>query len=274
MRPRFVALLEPWLGSLAPLVVPTYAVMLAIGALLGAAIVVERARRAGVAPRDALGVLVVAYAGGLAGASCVPAGQAALSWLGGGPLAAPTGLAAYGGLVGGTGAAIVALRRRGLEVAPFLDAAAPGVALGIFFARIGCFLAGCDYGTPTASALATTFPPGSPAFRDEVAAGMLEASAPASLGVHPTELYEAAAALVFFFVLSSPLLPRARPGVRFAMLALAYAMVRSAIEQLRGDVSRGHLGALSTAQVFAVVTALAAIAFMLATAAPRARRPA
>jgi prolipoprotein diacylglyceryltransferase len=254
VRPRFIALLEPWLGSLAALVVPTYGVMLAIGALLCAAVIVERTRREGFARSNTLAVLAVAYAAGLAGASFVPFTQAAIAWLGGGRFAAPTGIAAYGGLVGGSLGALVALRRRGLDVVRFLDAASPAVGLGIFFARIGCFLAGCDYGKTTSSVFATTFPAGSPAFRDQVAAGLLDDDAVSSLPLHPTELYEAGAGLLLYFVL------RARP--RFALLVVGYALLRSAIEMFRGDVSRGAIGPLSTAQVFAIVT-VAALGFWM-----------
>jgi prolipoprotein diacylglyceryltransferase len=205
-------------------------------------------------------VLVSAYVFGLLGASAVPAWQAVASWLEGGALAAPTGLAAYGGLCGGTLGAVMALRRRGLDVRTFLDAAAPAVALGIFFARIGCFMAGCDYGRVTGSALGTSFPVGSPAFRDQVAAGLLDPDAAASLPVHPTELYEAGVGLALFLGLG-----RFVKTERFAVLVVAYAVARAAIETLRGDASRGHLGPLSTAQMFAIATAAVAIGAVVVT---------
>lgn len=264
MRPRLVALLEPYLGSVAALVVPGYAFMLGLGALLGAMLTLDRARRAGFSREATLAVLARTYVAGLAGACAVPLGQGALAWLGGGGFAPPTGMAAYGGLVGGTVGAILALRARKMAVAPFLDAGAPAVGLGYFFARIGCFLAGCDYGAPTASALGATFPAGSYAFRDHVARGLVDARAAESLPVHPTQLYSSLAGLALYVVVSR--LPVTRPGFRFASMVLGYATVRAAIEALRGDATRGHLGPLSTSQVFAIATAALAAAFVLKSA--------
>ena len=126
--------------------VPGYAAMLAVGSLLAAVIVVDEARRRGYAQRDTLLVLMLAYLGGLAGAWAVPLGQGLAALARTGRFHVPTGMAAYGGLIGGTVAAIVTLRRLGRRVRPFLDAAAPAVGAGYFFARVGCFLAGCDYG--------------------------------------------------------------------------------------------------------------------------------
>ena len=52
------------------------------------------------------------------------------------------------------------------------------LGLGYFFARLGCFSAGCDYGKVTTSRFAVTFPAGSYAFRDHVASGALSPDAP------------------------------------------------------------------------------------------------
>ena len=82
----------------------------------------------------------------------------------------PTGMAAYGGLIGGTVAAALTLRRLGRPVLPFFDAAAPAVGVGYFSARLGCFLAGCDYGSVTHAAWAVRFPRGSYAWRDHLRA--------------------------------------------------------------------------------------------------------
>lgn len=266
MRPRLVALLEPLLGGLAALIVPGYAFMLGLGALIGAALVVDRARRAGFARADSLAVLSRAYVAGLAGAGAVPLGQAALAWIEGGRFAAPTGIAAYGGLVGGAAGALVALRARRMDAARFFDAGAPAIGLGYAFARVGCFLAGCDYGAPTLGPLGTTFPPGSYAFRDQVARGLLDPAAPASLPVHPTQLYASLSGLALFALASA--IPARRPGARFAWVVVAYAALRAGLETLRGDASRGHLGPLSTAQIFALATGGAALVFLARRAPP------
>lgn len=261
MRPRLVDLLARFVGSsIADAIVPTYAVMLAIGTIIGALFAVAGARRQGYSRAASISVLMAAYVAGLAGACAVPAAQAIASFGQGGRLAAPTGFAAYGGLVGGTLGGLLWIRLAHREIDPwrFLDVVAPSLAIGIFFARVGCFLAGCDYGTPTRSIVGTAFPAGSHAFRDHVARGWIDASASASLPVHPTELYEAGVGLLLFFALRASKLERR--GARFVALVVGYALARSAIEFVRGDASRGHVGALSTSQAFAIATSLCAIA--------------
>ena len=258
MRPRLVVLLEPWLGSLAALVVPSYAVMLVLGSLLAAIVIVDEARRVGFSRRDSLAVLSVAYACGLLGACAVPVVQGVFVWSERGHFVAPTGMAAYGGLIGGVAGGSVVLSRMRRSIWTFLDASAPAVGLGYFFARLGCFSAGCDYGQITTSRLAVTFPAGSYAFRDHVASGALSPDAAASLPVHPTQLYAALSGVVLYFALGA--MPRVGDGRRFVVLVIGYGVARSVIELFRGDASRGHIGALSTSQMLAVVTVLVTLA--------------
>ncbi len=263
MRPRFIEMLSRFVGpSLAEVLVPGYAFMLALGAIVGALLAVDAARREGYARSRALSVLMAAYASGLVGACAVPFGQAVIAWLEGGRLAAPTGFAAYGGLTFGALGGLLWIRRDKreprIDAWRFLDVVSPSLALGIFFARIGCFLAGCDYGTPTRSVFGATFPPMSHAFRDHVARGFIDANAASSLPVHPTELYEAAAGLALFFAVRAMRSPRR--GARFVTLVVGYGLARSMIELVRGDASRGHLFAFSTAQVFAIVTSAVTLA--------------
>lgn len=261
VRPHVVEILARYLGpELAQLLVPGYAFMLALGAIVGAMLAVAAAHRDGVARASSVSVLMAAYVSGLAGACAVPAAQALISWTQGGPLAPPTGFAAYGGLAFGTlgGLAWIRIKHREIDPWRFLDAVAPSLAIGIFFARVGCFLAGCDYGTPTSSFVGTAFPRGSHAFRDHVARGWIDASATSSLPVHPTELYEAGVGLALFFAVRA-MKPNKR-GARFVALVIGYALARSVIELVRGDASRGHLGALSTSQVFAIVTSAVVLA--------------
>jgi phosphatidylglycerol:prolipoprotein diacylglycerol transferase len=258
MRPRLVSLLEPWLGSLAALLVPSYAVMLVIGSLLAAIVIVDEARRAGFSRRDSLSVLSVAYACGLAGACLVPVVQGAVAWALHGRFVAPTGMAAYGGLIGGVLGGSVVLARMRRSIWSFLDASAPAVGLGYFFARLGCFSAGCDYGTVTYSRFAVTFPAGSYAFRDHVASGALSPDAIASLPVHPTQLYAASSGVALYLVLRA--MPRGSDGKRFVALVVGYGVTRSLIELVRGDASRGHVGPLSTSQMLALATVLVTLA--------------
>jgi phosphatidylglycerol:prolipoprotein diacylglycerol transferase len=95
-----------------------------------------------------------------------------------------SGLIYYGGLITATAVAILYLRANRLNLPKYLDILAPGIPLGEFFTRIGCFLNGCCFGHPTHSHFGIVFPEFS-------AAGSYYPETP----IHPTQLYSAFAAL-------------------------------------------------------------------------------
>jgi prolipoprotein diacylglyceryltransferase len=113
--------------------------------------------------------------------------------------------------------------------------------------RTGCFIAGCDYGLPTAHAWGVRFPPGSLTALDHARRGFVPPGAP-SLPVHPTQLYEAALGLLAAALAAVPLVCSRRDGRAFVIFLSVYAIGRFAIEFLRGDRDRGVALALSTGQ--------------------------
>lgn len=156
-------------------------------------------------------------------------------------------------------------------IAPFLDRIA--LALGPTYALVrgGCFLAGCDYGVPTASGLGVRFPVGSLAAIEHADHGWVPAAAE-SLPVHATQLYEGGLALLASacaWIVYSRHAPASaserraiareegperarvtsptRTGAAFATWIALYAIARVAVEGLRGDVGRGAYLGLSTA---------------------------
>jgi len=166
----------------------------------------------------------------------------------------------YGGLIGGALVAWWYARRHGLAGWSTADALAPGVVLGQAIGRLGCFAAGCCWGKPTSLPWAVTF-------TDVYASRAV--GTPMDTPLHPSQLYESAAAfLIFAFLLW--LLPRKRfdGQVTLAYVAL-YSAVRFGLEFLRGDPERGSWfgGALSTSQVIAIVLLLGTAVLL-----PRLRR--
>ena len=106
------------------------------------------------------------------------------------------------------------------------------------------------------------FPAGSPAWHDHIAAGLLSAERPASLPVHPTQLYEAAlGAAIALLALAATRwrwLRRERrdsigDGRIFLSAAAIYAIGRIAIEGVRGDSGRGIYLGLSSGQIFSIL---------------------
>ena len=158
------------------------------------------------------------------------------------------GLAYYGGLVGGTAAAVWILRRSGAPVRRTADVVGPGVAAGLFLGRVGCFLGGCCYGHPTDHVWGLSFPAWSAVSEGQFRAGLLASPGLPSLPVHATQIYEALGCLAISLGLWFYALPRRRfDGQIMLAFLLAYALLRFLVEFLRAD-DRGGFWGLSTSQ--------------------------
>ena len=99
------------------------------------------------------------------------------------------GLDFQGGVFLAFALAFYYIRRHQLPWRPTLDALALGVPVGQFFGRIGCFMAGCCYGTPSHLPWAVTFT-------------HPQTLCPVKEPLHPAQLYEAFLALGIFGLLS------------------------------------------------------------------------
>jgi phosphatidylglycerol:prolipoprotein diacylglycerol transferase len=168
------------------------------------------------------------------------------------------GLVAYGGFLGGFLGSWAYLKRAKIRLLPWADVAVPSLGLGLVITRIGCYLFGCDFGTPLSDSAPGwlkklgTFPrwddatmlegSGSPAWLQHVDKRGLSPDATASLPVHPTQLYEvlAGAALVVLVFLV-----RRRQRFRgevFLAFTFGYGFLRFLIEIWRDDHERGEFG--------------------------------
>jgi len=167
------------------------------------------------------------------------------------------GLVWYGGFLLGTAAVLWTMRRRRLPAWTTVDAAAPALALGYGIGRIGCFLVGDDYGRPTDLPWGIAFPNGLPPtsawhLRHEFGLA-IPADVPGAtlLRVHPTQLYETAAALAIWAV-GLVLLRRRRRGGDVALPIFALlAVERLLVEFLRAKDDR-FLGPFTLAQAISV----------------------
>ena len=163
-----------------------------------------------------------------------------------------SGFVFLGGLIGAAATAYVVCRKRGIDVAACFDLLACAIPLAHAFGRIGCFFYGCCFGAvhEHGGFLCFRFPEGSPA-------GMAGQGQP----VFAAQLVESSALFALWGLLWT-LHKRIRvPGMMACVYAAGYGMLRFALEFLRGDVARGHVGALSTSQWISgmmVVTALIA----------------
>lgn len=145
----------------------------------------------------------------------------------------------YGGYIGAILFPFIYVKLVHEKYLPFLDAAATYMPLGLAWHRaLGCFNAGCCHGRPTDHPWGVTFPEDS--FADQMYHGM---------AVHPTQLYEAAAALIMFGILLYWRNRRQKISGEIITLQIGlYAVARFIIEFYRGDTVRGFFWKLSTSQ--------------------------
>jgi phosphatidylglycerol:prolipoprotein diacylglycerol transferase len=184
----------------------------------------------------------------------IATGHVALRW---------AGMTSFWGYLAGGAAMAAVCKRDGVPLARMGDLAAIPIGAALVFARLGCFMAGCDFGKVSAVPWAVRFPAGSPAWRDHLHAGLIPAGHTASLPVHPTQLYEAFLGLVIVAVAWVVGRRTRTEGRMFLAAAATYAIGRLLIETLRGDAGRGIYAGLSSGQIFSLVV-LIAIAAKLA----------
>ena len=141
----------------------------------------------------------------------------------------------YGGLIGAILSGYFLMRRYQLPWWKTADACAPGIAIGNFFGRQGCFAAGCCWGKPTTLPWGVKF----------TELGHEITGVPLDVRLHPTQLYESFAMLLVFFFLLWLHKHRRFNGQVILFYALLYSVIRFAIEFLRDD-PRGDLFGLTT----------------------------
>jgi phosphatidylglycerol:prolipoprotein diacylglycerol transferase len=163
----------------------------------------------------------------------------------------------YGGFIGALITSAIFFRRH--PQLPFWRAAdlcGPAIALGQAIGRIGCFMAGDDYGRPTHLPWAVTF-------TDPDAARI--GGAPLGIPLHPVQLYESIVCLVLFGLLVRLGRHKRFDGEVILAYTLLYAIARFVLESFRGDADRGFMfsGLLSTSQFIAAILGPAAMALWL-----------
>jgi phosphatidylglycerol:prolipoprotein diacylglycerol transferase len=114
------------------------------------------------------------------------------------------------------------LRRSGVDAWAAADAMAPSVALGLGLTRIGCFLSGCCFGTPTELPWGVVFPP-------ESHAGSIHPGVP----LHPAQLYDALIGFTIFGVLLALDKKRMPRGHLFVTLILLTSATRFLLDFVR-----------------------------------------
>ena len=230
--------------------VTSFGVMMAVAALVGLWLFRRELQRSRL-PLEAADSGIVGVIGGLIGAKLLwtmeHAGESPVTEL----LLSRGGLSWYGGLIGGVGAGLGYMAIKGWPIIPTLAAATPGLAFGHLIGRIGCFLVGDDYGSPSNLPWAIAFPQGLP---------------PTTTPVHPTQLYEA----IGLGILGWLLLRWRRNGVSDVVVLGRYLVgagaLRFVIEFIR--VNERVAFGLSVAHFVSVAIILSGVMILI----PRSRR--
>jgi phosphatidylglycerol:prolipoprotein diacylglycerol transferase len=174
------------------------------------------------------------------------------------------GLVFYGGLIASILFSIFYSIHHKRDFFLVSDTLIPSVALGQFFGRIGCFAAGCCWGDAVSAdfPFAVQFPPDSLAYNTMQRTGVIGFDAPATIHVHPVQMYESFGALVIFFILVFVRTRKRFHGQVLLTYLFLYPIMRSSLELLRGDKARGEydfLGTtISTAQIVSVILGIVA----------------
>lgn len=258
--------MHPEIVSLGPFTIRSYGLMLATGFLVGILIAARRARNIGENPDHIYNLSVWLVISSIAGARLYYIMTHYVEF------AAPTlfgtirnmfwpvdingnigisGLILYGGLIAATAVTVIYLAIHRLNIPRYLDIIGPSLGIGEFFTRIGCFLNGCCFGTPTDSACGIVFPQNS-------AAGYYYPDTP----IYPSQLFSAFGGLAIFVLLI--LLERYKKFDGFTALNyfMLYALARFLIDFTRYYENSMTVFGLSQNQIISIVAFIAAAAIM------------
>lgn len=188
----------PTLFKIGPFPIRSWGVMLAIAFVVGIIMAQRRAKRYGIETNFILDLSILILVSSIVGARIAYVidhfdfyfhnpSKIFGEWESG--LIFCGGLIFYGGILLAIPVSIFYARKRKVSVPKLMDVLTPSLAIGLFFARIGCFLNGCCFGKPTNLPIGITCPEDSPA-------GWIF-----NVPIHATQLYSAVAGLAMFFIL-------------------------------------------------------------------------
>lgn len=236
--------MQPILLKLGPVTIHAYGVFITAAFLAGVGWAMHEARQRKL-PHDKIpGISLLILAGAILGARLLYV-LIDLQYFAANPLEIFAfwhgGLVFSGGFLVGSLFGYWALRKE-TDKLTWLDCFAPGVALGQAIGRIGCFMAGCCYGSKS-------FVPWAVTFTDP------NSLAPLFQPLHPTQLYHSLAGLLTFGMLLLAKRKLQTPGKLTGLFLVLFAGFRIFIEFFRADY-RGDLGVLSVTQLIALVLLL------------------
>jgi phosphatidylglycerol---prolipoprotein diacylglyceryl transferase len=151
----------------------------------------------------------------------------------------------YGGFLMAVAGSAIYFRLAKLSGWQAADCVAPGLALAQGLGRIGCFFAGCCWGTPTHLPFGVTF-------TSEIAHQLT--GVPLNISIHPTQLYEAGLVLASIPFLMWLRKHKTFQGEVILVYVCYYAVARFFLEFVRDDPRGYYLdGMVSTSQLISLL---------------------
>jgi phosphatidylglycerol---prolipoprotein diacylglyceryl transferase len=238
--------------------IPTYGVLVATGVLVGLWISVRNSEKQGIKAENAWDFGIALVLAGILGSKIL---YIILDWRSGHAYGQNLReiftfdtLQAGGVFSGGLVAAFIVawwfLRKHHMPALATCDGFAPGLAMGHAIGRLGCFAAGCCYGKATDHFWGVTF-------TNPLAAQLV--GTPLGHALEPTQLFESAAELGIFFILTWMFKRKKFDGQVFGAYLFLYGIARFFLEFIRDDPGRGSVfgGVLSGTQLIAIGLVLA-----------------
>ncbi len=247
----------PTILQLGPIPVRAYGVMIALSFSVGIWLGMKRSKPRGVDPvvfTDLCVAILISSIIGARLAYVIPFwdeyGKNVMSifqvWEG--------GLTLYGGIGGAIVGSVLFARYKRISFWTVSDICSPLVALGIGITRIGCFLNGCCYGTPTSFMTGIVFPGGCAAGHEYP-----------GVRIHPTQLYDSAFGFLLFAFLLLIEKKIKGDGRIFLLFMILYGLNRYFQDMLRYYDPRAliHVGGWSLSGTQAVSIGLIAAGLLL-----------
>jgi phosphatidylglycerol:prolipoprotein diacylglycerol transferase len=194
-------------------------------------------------------------------------------------LVSRAGFVFWGGLIGGILATRLVMWKKRLSFTRISDVSAIALAAAYSVGRTGCWGVGDDYGRPWNSALAVKFPEGAPPSTAENMTQLFGIAVPPGvapkevLAVHPTQLYETGLGFIMFLILWKYRDHKHAEGWLFGLYCVLAGVERFIIEFFRAKDDRLFGGALTIAQVIALIFAIGGAAWMYSRRNVRAGAP-
>ncbi len=229
----------PEVFHIGPLPVRSYGLMLAVSFFLGVLYINFMARKYKRPFEPLLTIAYIMIIGGVVGARVfyvlTHLNDFSGKWLSsfnpiGGDQFGIAGLNLYGGVIVAILGTVAYCRMKKMSVLDVFDFFSPTLGLGLAFTRIGCFLNGCCFGTPTDLPWGVSFPVGSIPYYIF-----------GNAHLHPSQLYSSLYGLLLFLLLHTMMKHRKFIGQLVAVMFMVEAAFRYAIEYVRYYESEMHL---------------------------------